>query len=234
MKAAGAPVVDVYWAPRDGLQARPECCTDAERARADRALDGQAWLATRAWVRQRLAEHYLTAPAQVPLASEPAGRPILTAPLPITATSPPPAVSIAHSDSVVALALSLSPAPLGVDVEDLPDTRHDLLDLAAVVATPGELADLQARARNPAELPTVFQRWWTRKEALVKALGTGFTTEPREVHVGVEKAHPPAPWRVHDLGRLPLPTGPALTLVTAGAARVRVHPPTLYAGAPDA
>ena len=109
-----------------------------------------------------------------------------------------------------------------VDVEDRPRPEVDLRAVAEVVASPHELQELRAVPED--DLPGLFQRWWTRKEAVVKARGAGFLEDPTGLDVGWGTcARPPAPWVVHDLGTLDLPDRPALCLVTAGPAWVRVR-----------
>lgn len=49
----------------------------------------------------------------------------------------------------------------------------------------------------PSEQEALFFRGWTRKEAALKALGTGFMQEARELHVGLGAPHPGGgPWSV--------------------------------------
>jgi 4'-phosphopantetheinyl transferase len=59
----------------------------------------------------------------------------------------------------------------------------DLLGVALQIATPRE-------AKLMKQLPTsqvhsTFFDLWTRKEAVLKALGRGFSIDPREVEVGI-------------------------------------------------
>jgi 4'-phosphopantetheinyl transferase len=101
---------------------------------------------------------------------------------------------------------------VGVDVEELPPAGEDMIGVAEVVATPAELDELRALAEE--SRPAAFQRWWVRKEAVLKAEGTGFLTDPRAVHVGVTVVAPPSPWVVLDLGLLDGPGCPALAVAT--------------------
>jgi 4'-phosphopantetheinyl transferase len=88
--------------------------------------------------------------------------------------------SITHSGDVVAVALT-GGAPVGVDVE-------------AIGA--GAYEPLLARVCTPAELPHVrtardFYTVWTRKEAVLKAAGTGLRTPMGQVTV-TPPGQPPA------------------------------------------
>lgn len=72
-------------------------------------------------------------------------------------------VSISHSGDRVAVALASGP-PVGVDVE-----RVVPVDVAALA---GQVLAAPEQAADPAEL----LRYWTRKEAVVKATGDGLRT----------------------------------------------------------
>jgi 4'-phosphopantetheinyl transferase len=86
-------------------------------------------------------------------------------------------VSLSHAEAVVVAALSWD-APVGVDVERL----RPLPDRAALART--ALSEAEQRAVD--ELPESLRdaqllRFWTRKEAVAKALGTGLATDLRAI-----------------------------------------------------
>lgn len=86
-------------------------------------------------------------------------------------------VSLSHGEAVVVAALSCG-AAVGVDVERL----RPLADRAALVRT----ALSEAERRTVHELPDALRdaqvlRFWTRKEAVAKALGTGLATNLRAI-----------------------------------------------------
>ena len=98
---------------------------------------------------------------------------------------------------------------LGVDVEErLP--RRDLDGIGSKVYGPGERQALAAA--TGAQKVHLFYRLWSLKEALIKALGTGFSLNPSRFEVpgpvleGARSSDfrfPHAPegrWRLHDLG----------------------------------
>ena len=64
---------------------------------------------------------------------------------------------------------------MGVDIEERIPRRY-LNELIEAVMGPEEQTELAA-LREPAKL-RLFYRLWTLKEALIKALGTGFSTDP--------------------------------------------------------
>ena len=202
----------VEWVPRSGLVADMSWLGPAELDRMRRQPEplGVEWAAARCWVRQRLAARVGGSPADVEVVLGASGRPRFRHPLMPEDLD----VNVAHTGRV--LVVALAHGVVGVDVEELPPPQEDLLALAEVVATPGELDEL--RALDEAIRPAAFQRWWVRKEAVLKAQGTGFLADPRAVHVGITVVAPPAPWVVHDVGLVPGPGRPALAVATAGRA----------------
>ena len=105
--------------------------------------------------------------------------------------------NLSHAGSTLVLAVAR--APVGVDVERLDrDAEPDVTRLACAEDERAELAGLP-----PADRPRGFLACWTRKEALLKALGHGLAVDPKSVSVtfldGVEP-------RVR---RLPAEFGPA-------------------------
>jgi 4'-phosphopantetheinyl transferase len=76
--------------------------------------------------------------------------------------------------------VAVAEVPVGVDVEDLAGRPADPL-LEAETLAPAELAMLDAG--DPAQRPTTFLRLWTRKEALLKATGTGLSVPMQQVVV---------------------------------------------------
>lgn len=72
--------------------------------------------------------------------------------------------------------------PIGVDIERLrPMADEDVTDH---VFDPAESAAIAREPKGTAR-DRAFLRAWTRKEACVKALGTGLTTPPSSVAVGI-------------------------------------------------
>lgn len=210
----------VEWTPRAPLTAEPSWLAPDELARGHRLVSplGEQWLAARCWVRARLALRLGCAPADVPLQADDRGR------LSLAGGQGVGDFNVSHTDHVLALAISSS--RVGVDVEEAPPADEDLVALAEVVGTGREVDQLRRLPR--AELTAAFQRWWVRKEAVLKADGAGFLSEPRLVHVGVTHVETPEPWNVLDHGPLRRPddgvSTPHTLLATAhdiGAGQVR-------------
>ena len=138
------------------LQAAPD---EWERAtRFAHAIDAVRHLAGRALVRRVLQEAF--GPEAAVFCRTPHGKPFC----------PNAAVhfSISHSGMMVWTAFCRE-APVGIDVEEERDIP-DLPDLTAQLH-PQEQAELRRLPQGTRN--TAFYRCWTRKEAVLKALGTG-------------------------------------------------------------
>lgn len=88
--------------------------------------------------------------------------------------------NVSHSGGVGMLAWG--PRELGADVEALIARPTDAL--AEEILSPSELATW--RALPAQEQQVALTRTWARKEALLKAIGSGLRIPPRKVEVGVE------------------------------------------------
>jgi 4'-phosphopantetheinyl transferase len=154
LDAEPAPTGELAW-----------CLSDAERVRAGRFVferDRRRFVAGRARLRQLLASRLGTRADRVELAYGPRGKPRLAGGSALR-------FNLSHCGDVALYAFS-NGREVGVDVEavrELPGaddvTRHFL--------SPRERA---AYLRLPArERSRAFFRCWTRKEAFIKALGTG-------------------------------------------------------------
>jgi 4'-phosphopantetheinyl transferase len=87
--------------------------------------------------------------------------------------------SVSHCEHL--LLIGVGTTPIGVDVEFV----RPVPDLAAVAAQAFTGREREHLDRDAAErTPTAFFRWWTAKEALVKGLGRGFSSDPRDVELG--------------------------------------------------
>ena len=101
--------------------------------------------------------------------------------------------NLSHTTGLFGLAITRT-GELGFDIERL-GRRFDFSTLAEKILTPRERAiwvSLPIRHREPAIL-----RYWTRKEAKLKASGNGLSLNPDTVEVGWHCA--PAGWTLHSL-----------------------------------
>jgi 4'-phosphopantetheinyl transferase len=168
------------------------CLSPEEQARA-RAMSHPRSRGT--FVQARLALRHLlrlyldVEAADVHFSVNPHGKPRLQG----TAEHEGLVFNVSHSGDRVVIGLARN-TPLGVDVERLRSER-DLERLADACLSEGEIERWQAL---PPELkPAVFYRWWTAKEALVKAIGRGVAMGLRSIEVGVDDRHfhrAPAGW----------------------------------------
>jgi 4'-phosphopantetheinyl transferase len=113
--------------------------------------------------------------------------------------------NLSHSGGWVLCALDGH--PVGIDVEEEGTRTH--LPAEGIMA-PEELHCY--RSLGPLEARAYFFRLWTLKESLLKALGTGFSLDPREVRLqgeadgitAIQAQEPLAGWV---LAELPMPGG---------------------------
>ncbi|MCS6913640.1 MAG: 4'-phosphopantetheinyl transferase superfamily protein [Myxococcales bacterium] len=126
--------------------------------------------AARAFLRCVLGAHLGLPPAELRFSYGRYGKPALPG-------GPP--FNLTHAEDLALLAVGTR-AEVGLDLELL-RPLPDLTGLAALCFCPAEQAAL---ARTPpAEQTALFYRIWTRKEAALKALGTGLSLEPTAVEV---------------------------------------------------
>ena len=170
-----------------------------------------AWATRRALLGRALG----CAPADVVIVRPPRGAPTLD--MPGRALH----FSLSHSADAMLFALSAR-ARVGADIEWIDDqVRVDRLarrffsaDEAGEIAS---LEPLQARGR--------FFRLWTRKEAVLKALGGGVPSRLRTVPLATLRerdllAIGDTAWSLHDV---PAPAGYAAAVAVEGEAVVRIH-----------
>lgn len=196
-----------------------------------------AWLCARGMLRQVLAGYLRCDPRGLTFRLGPWGKPALAAEGPEV-----PAFNLSHSGQQVLLAVAPAGVRVGVDVEqcrELPDWPQ----LAAQGFHPEEVADLaRLQADGPARAQAAFFDVWTRKEAVVKAVGLGLQASLRTFRVGTRPGpglqvlqwpEPPvdAHWPVQEmppqrpwcLQSLVAPPGYAAALAVSLAAPVRVQ-----------
>ncbi|WP_018753428.1 4'-phosphopantetheinyl transferase family protein [Paenibacillus sanguinis] len=87
--------------------------------------------------------------------------------------SGPPYFNLSHTDGMVVCAVSAS-GEMGIDVEK---TLNDYFDLMKYVYVPEEIDWVNAKCDVSTKLYAFYQLW-TRKEAVMKAVGKGFSLPP--------------------------------------------------------
>jgi 4'-phosphopantetheinyl transferase len=161
--------------------------TDDERARRltfHLDPDRDAFLASRVLVRCALAAETGVDPRRWRFGRDGNGKPIVAEP-----AQPDLEFNISHTRRLVACAWTRG-TPVGVDVEDL--TRPvDFDRIARRFFDAAEADDVEAAAAGPAKARRFF-RYWTIKEAFVKARGEGIARLPFHAFRVVPAGHPAA------------------------------------------
>jgi 4'-phosphopantetheinyl transferase len=185
-----------------------------ERQRAARfhfERDRRRFVAACLFLRSLLSRYLDCSPSEIVLGSASGGKPVLTS------GGDQLCFNLSHSGELAVAAIGHA-REVGVDVEFVGPSRRPEL-LASRVLSSAERAELDATA-DGAERQRAFLRAWTRKEALLKACGTGIDRDLATVDVGCD-------------GR---PDARVITLADqAGASSqwsvVSIHPAPRYVGA---
>ena len=152
--------------------------SQAEKNRASRfrfEKEQARFISGRAALRVLLGRYTGVAPEKVALRYEPQGKPVLADSAEWQLTLP------AHFRELAVLALSRG-APVGIDLEWMdPDFPRN--EVAPDIFSEEELGHL--RGLPAAEQPGFFFQAWTAKEALLKAVGKGFSIEPKSIAIRI-------------------------------------------------
>jgi 4'-phosphopantetheinyl transferase len=178
--------------PGDELEALSVHLDPAERRRAAALRDPRdraRFCACHGWLRVALARELGVAPSEVPLVAPTDHKPWVE--------RSALCFSASRSGASALLAVSWS-GEVGVDVEEVRDGA-DPLRFAARWYTPAERASVE---KTPVELRNRrCLEIWTRKEAYLKATGSGLTVSPASVEVAPAGPGPAriGDWVVHQL-----------------------------------
>lgn len=169
-------------------QTQTACLSAAERERVARFAferDRRRFRAAHCGLRRLLSERTGIAPAELNFVSGPHGKPALSG-------SGGCAFNMSHSDDVAVVGIAAQGESIGIDIESC-RPLSDALALARRHFSRSELHQLEAT--DPLDRSLAFLRCWTRKEACLKAIGSGlsieaasfsagFDSEPRRVTIG--------------------------------------------------
>lgn len=200
--------------PGERLEALAALLSPEEHARAGRFhrdTDRDAFVARRGLLRSLLSRYLDCRPDALTFAVGPFGRPVIAG----DDRAAAPTFSVSRSAHFALFAFA-GDAPVGVDVERWRDDV-DVDAIARRFLAPEEVARLDALGGE--ERRRAFFDCWTRKEAFVKARGTGLSTplrafavsctaQPRLLRVD-DAATSPSDWHVVSL-RMPEPFSAAL------------------------
>src|SRR6185369_10798660 len=87
-------------------------------------------------------------------------------------TGNPVTFNLSHSGTQIAAAVAFD-RRIGIDIERCELTGRDVFEIARHFFSAPEIASLEA---DPAKAPDLFFRYWTAKEAFLKAHGSGLGT----------------------------------------------------------
>jgi 4'-phosphopantetheinyl transferase len=191
-------------ADRIDARGRVLSADEADRARRFRSpVDRDIYVLTHGLLRILVGEYAHTDPAALVFGEGARGKPTL----PAGRNSTGLWFNVSHSDRLACVAITAA-GEIGVDVEraapDMAATR-----LPERFFAPGEVAAI--RRLPDADQDAAFVRCWTRKEAYVKALGTGLGEHLDRFEVSIAPGAPaglvwtadrpdePARWTFHDL-----------------------------------
>lgn len=150
-----------------------------ERSRADRfqfSVHRQRFIAARGILREILGQYLNIPPGQVHFHYEHRGKPMLS---PICSEQPVQ-FNVSHSQDLMLCAVTPSHC-LGIDLEYIRDVS-DLERLTQRFFSPSEHAAIHAQL--PPQRSHAFFQYWTCKEAVLKAIGTGLVNlESVEIQV---------------------------------------------------
>lgn len=159
------------------------CLSEEEQARAQRfrqALHGDRHRVARAMVRHLLGHLSQRAAASLSWHTGPHGKPALLELDPILTTGHAHDLrfNLSHSGRWALLATSFT-RELGVDIEERASRAHlsEMAERILSVEERGHLACTPSTATHTARHTDTLLQAWTRKEACLKALGTGLTRE---------------------------------------------------------
>lgn len=96
------------------------------------------------------------------------------------------AFNISHARGYSMVALSLA-GDIGCDIENR-FANEDVMGLGQSILHASELQAMERLALPERQI--AFRRYWVRKEAVLKAAGSGFLSDPRHVITGLQDRHP--------------------------------------------
>jgi 4'-phosphopantetheinyl transferase len=183
------------------------CLSDDEINRAESfrvRCAKQHYIHVRATLRRLLGLILEIAPQDVVFGYSPTGKPFIS-----EATSGGRTIqfNVSHCDDVALIGICEG-AEIGVDIESI-DQRIEVDEIAALMLAQNELAGISRYTARERRLGIL--RAWTRKEAIVKAIGCGFSVDPRDIVVDVgpqarpelielpEEIGKASTWKVFDL-----------------------------------
>jgi 4'-phosphopantetheinyl transferase len=152
---------------------------DTEIIRADKFKvdeDRSRYIIGRAWLRKLLSSNLLIKPSEIQIIFNRFGKPAVNSTQNVNNLR----FNLSNSGDWIIYSFCLN-SETGIDIEKInPDMNH--FEIAEQFCTQNELSYLKQSADHQ-QLTDRFFWIWTRKEALLKALGTGFTSDVKKYEV---------------------------------------------------
>lgn len=190
--------IDIWFAKIDWLPLDVEkleavlSTTELSRARRFRFMnDRNRYVVQQGVLRKLLAGYTGCESRQVDIRNNTNGKPYLAG----QKNDAPIQYSVSHSDTFVMYAFSLIDS-IGVDIEKIRELP-DMVDIVEQHFTRGEKYEFLSCPEDQRLM--LFYRFWTRKEAVLKAQGDGLLKALDSVDVAVGRG--PGPWRVKVTGK---------------------------------
>lgn len=152
--------------------------SDVERTRGAafrRHDDARAFCQSHAFLRRVLSGYLGIGPVEIPIGRSETGKPYLLHDTDLR-------FNLSHCSTTALLALAQG-REIGVDVEDI----HPFPDLEQVIVHMLTIEEQAALRRHEDEHLVLYLRAWTRKEAILKALGKGLSLSPQSFSVPLEQ-----------------------------------------------
>lgn len=212
------------WLDQDPLVLRDleTSLSDDERKRAStfaRSQDRLHFIARRGTLRALIASYLRCSSADIRFQYNHFGKPFISQPqLPLQ-------FNAARSGSLFLVAIDQH-EDVGVDIEEIAPLDN-IWGIAATCFCNEEIVELSAVSEDHRLL--TFLSGWTRKEAVAKLLGTGFSFSPKDIRVTLDPTRPAhlrsMPYLTHDSSALIIHSlRPTRTSIAAVAAnRQRLH-----------
>ena len=176
--------IDVWiWTLQQPAELQNYACllSPDEHARAERFLSAahrETYIVGRGRLRQILSTYVSQPAVTLSFTYGSAGKPLLNLP-------DAPHFNLSHSENTAALAVCRT-CPVGLDIEAARDITEDI---AGRFFSSGEIAALRGTPEH--DRSAAFFRCWTRKEAVVKALGDGLNRPLTSFDVSIaDVTHP--------------------------------------------
>ncbi|WP_346239476.1 4'-phosphopantetheinyl transferase family protein [Niabella insulamsoli] len=175
--ASLSDAVFIYMADIDHIDCNlhSDCITEAEATKAAafwKADDRKRFLSGRIMIKSILAKWIGGRPSQIKICAGKNGKPVAVSDI---AAAWLPHFNISHAGKRVAVAIS--DHPVGIDLEDIKK-----VDFAALA--PSVFSENERQVFEQSEDPAfIFYKYWTSKEAFLKALGLGLVDDLQTIDI---------------------------------------------------